>query len=108
MAHLTERQDFVRRIVAASKLPESKSRALAGKLYAMRYDSKQLAIDGCNRELTEAEKLLDNKMDAEVKAIGERLGLKAYRQDDARGNTIRVVVGQELADNMDGETVGCG
>ena len=47
-------------------------------------------------------------MDAKVKEVGKELGLKAYRQGDPRGWTIRVVVPRELADCWDNETTGCG
>jgi hypothetical protein len=104
----SEREEFSDRIVKASALPEAKSRPLAERLWMMRFRSERLAVAKCNRELTEEEKALGADLDARVEAIGKELGLKAYRQDDPRGNTIRVEVGQEFADNWDGLTVGCG
>jgi len=105
---LTEKQDFIRRVVTASKLPETKSTKLAVELWNMGPRSARLAENACNRELTPRENTIDDRMDARVVAIGEELGLKAYRQGDPRGWTIRVVVGRELANCWDGETTGCG
>ena len=105
---LTERQDFIRRVVTASKLPNTKATKLAIELWNMGQRSARLAENACNRELTPREEKRDDAMDARVKAIGEELGLKAYRQGDPRGWTIRVEVGKELANNWDGETTGCG
>ena len=105
---LTERQDFIRRIVAASVLPEAKATKLAVELFRMGPASARLAENACNRELTPREDARDDRMDARVEAIGKELGLKAYRQGDPRGWTIRVVVGRELATSWDAETVGCG
>jgi hypothetical protein len=98
-AHETERQSFIRRIVSASKLPEKESARLAQKLWAMRKESAQLAENACNRELGKYEDKRDDFLDAKVKVIGEKLGLRAYRQGDPRGHTIRVVVGKEHANN---------
>jgi hypothetical protein len=95
-------------VVAASKIPKAKSTELAKELWNMGPESSKLATASCNRELTEAEQVRDAEMDARVVAIGKELGLKAYRQDDPRGWTIRVVVPPELADNWDGESTGCG
>ena len=103
-----EKQDFIRRVVSASKIPSDKATILATKLWKMSGRSSRLAEAACNRELTKAEDALDDKMDAKVKEIGKLLGLKAYREGDPRGWTIRVVVGKELANNWDGLTTGCG
>lgn len=109
---LTERQDFIRRVVTASteigKISKTKATALAVELWNMGPRSARLAENACNRELTERENKRDDAMDARVKAIGEELGLKAYRQGDPRGWTIRVEVGKALANCFDGETCGCG
>lgn len=109
---LTERQDFIRRVVTASantgKVTKTKATALAIELWCMGPRSKRLAEAMCNRELTERENKLDDQMDARVAAIGVELGLKAYRQGDPRGWTIRVEVPKELADCLDGLTTGCG
>lgn len=104
----SERQDFVNRVCAASSLSRRKSAKLAMILWRMGFYSKTLAENACNRELTERENKRDNEMDARVAEIGKELGLKAFRQGDPRGNTIRVVVGKELSNNWDGETCGCG
>jgi hypothetical protein len=105
---LTEGQDFIRRVVTASKLPKAKATKLAVELWNMGPRSARLAENACNRELTPREEKRDEQMDARVVAIGEELGLRAYRQGDPRGHTIRVVVGKALANNWDGETTGCG
>jgi hypothetical protein len=105
---LTEQQDFIRRVVTASKLPKAKSTELAMELWEMGPRSARLAENACNRELTARENKIDNLLDARVEAIGEELGLRTYRQGDPRGWTIRVVVGKELSNNWDGESVGCG
>jgi hypothetical protein len=105
---LTPQQDFIRRVVTASKIPTAKSTELAQELWEMAPESSKLATASCNRDLSEAEQLRDAELDARVKAIGVQLGLTAYRQDDPRGWTIRVVVPRELADNWDGITTGCG
>jgi len=105
---LSEREDFIRRIQTASKIPIGKSKILARELWKMGPYSAKLAEHTCNRELTARENKRDDEMDARVKEIGEELGLRAYRQGDPRGHTIRVVVGKALASNWDGESVGCG
>jgi hypothetical protein len=109
---LTARQDFIRRVVTAStdigKTTKTKATALAVELWNMGPRSKWLAEAMCNRELTERENKRDDQMDARVAAIGVDLGLKAYRQGDPRGWTIRVEVPKELADCWDGITTGCG
>ncbi len=103
-----EKQDFIRRVVSASKIPSDKAIALAKELWNMSGRSSRLAEVACNRELTPAEDALDDRLDARVKEIGGELGLRAYRQGDPRGWTIRVVVGRELANCWDNETTGCG
>jgi hypothetical protein len=108
MLKLTERQDFIRRITLASKIPEKNARYLAISLWEKGPRSKRLAEAGCNREFTESERQSSAILDEAVKTIGELLGLQAYRQGDPRGNTIRVVVGAEFADNWDGISTGCG
>ena len=105
---LTAREDFIRRVQTASKIPKGKSKILARELWAMGPYSAKLAEHACNRELSERETKRDNEMDARVEEIGKELGLKAFRQGDPRGWTIRVVVGKELSNNWDGETCGCG
>jgi len=105
---LSERQDFINRVCAASKLRRRKAAALAVELWRMGPYSAKLAVDECNRELTCVEKERDGEMDTRVAAIGSALGLKAYRQGDPRGWTIRVVVPKALANCWDGETTGCG
>ena len=105
---LSARQDFVNRVCKASALPRQKSAKLAMALWRMGPYSKVLAEAACNRELTEREERRDEEMDAKVKEVGKELGLKAYRQGDPRGWTIRVVVPRELADCWDNETTGCG
>ena len=105
---LTERQDFINRVVAASKLSKTKATKLAVELWNMRLYSAKLAEYACNRELSARENKRDDEMNARVKAIGEELGLKAYRQGDPRGWTIRVEVPRELANCCDGITTGCG
>ena len=105
---VSERQDFINRVCAASKLPRRKAASLAVELWLMGFYSAKLAENACNRELSDREKRRDNEMDTRVEAIGKELGLKAYRQGDPRGWTIRVVVGKELANNWDGESTGCG
>jgi hypothetical protein len=116
---LTERQDFIRRVVAAAATINGKTivgekdpTKLAEQLWRMGPRSKRLAERLCSEEMSEAEServnRIDDEMDAKVVAIGKELGLKAYRQGDPRGWTIRVVVGRDLADCMDGETTGCG
>lgn len=105
---LAAQHNFTRRVVTASKIPPTKAIELATELWKLAPESARLATASCNRELTDAEKERDAEMDARVVAIGVQLGLKAYRQDDPRGWTIRVVVPPELADNWDGETTGCG
>jgi hypothetical protein len=105
---LTARQDFIRRIQLASKIPRGKSLILARELWAMGPYSSLLAEHTCNRELSERETKRDNEMDARVAEIGVELGLKAERQGDPRGWTIRVYVGKELANCWDGLTTGCG
>lgn len=104
----SERQDFINRVCAASKLPRRKAASLAVELWMMGPRSARLAEAECNRELSEREKRRDAEMDARVKAIGEELGVKAERQGDPRGWTIRVYVGKALANCWDGETTGCG
>jgi hypothetical protein len=105
---LSEKIDFITRVTKASKLPVARANDLAEELWGMGPASKKLAEAGCNRELTEFERVYDEKMDARVREIGVELGLDAYRQDDPRGWTIRVKVPRELANNWDGITTGCG
>ena len=81
---------------------------LAQELLKMGPRSARLAEIECGRSLTEYEKKNDSEMDCKVAKIGKELGLKAYRQGDPRGQTIRVVVGSRYTTNWDGETVGCG
>lgn len=81
---------------------------LAQELLKMGPRSAQLAKIECNRSLTEYEKKNDSEMDCNVAEIGKELGLKAYRQGDPRGYTIRVIVDRQYTTCMDGETVGCG
>jgi hypothetical protein len=102
------RQDFVNRVCAASSLPRRKSAKLAMILWRMGPYSSRLAVAVCNRELTARETKRDEELDARVVEIGKELGLKAYREGDPCGWTIRVIVGQGLSNNLDGETVGCG
>jgi hypothetical protein len=102
------RQDFVNRVCAASLLTRRKSARLAMILWRMGPYSSKLAENECNRELTEREKERDSQMDARVVEIGKELGLKAYRQGDPRGWTIRVIVPRELANCWDGISCGCG
>jgi hypothetical protein len=103
------RDNFVRRVVlAAVNVPMVEARKLALRLRSMATESKCLAENACNRELTPSENARDDELDAKVKAIGLQLGLRAFRQGDPRGHTIRVLVGRDLADNWDGETTGCG
>lgn len=108
----TVRESFIRRVVEASvragKVTKTRATQLAAELYHMRFKSKRLAEAACNRELTDQETVFDTRLDTRVKEIGEELGVPAYRQGDPRGWTIRVVVGQELADCWDSETTGCG
>jgi len=105
---LAAQHSFTRRVVTASKIPPTQAIELATELWKLAPESARLAEASCNRELTEAEQVRDAELDARVKAIGVQLGLTAYRQDDPRGWTIRVVVPRELADCWDGETTGCG
>lgn len=112
---LTPRQDFLRRVCEASKRANVENpklevlvRRLAVELWNMGPRSHFLAEAACNRELTERETKRDEEMDARVVAIGKELGLKAYRQGDPRGWTIRVEVPQDLADCWDGISTGCG
>lgn len=103
------RDEFVRRVaLAAVNVPIAKAFRLARELRSLARESARLAELACNRELTLREDARDTELDARVKAIGEQLGLRAYRQGDPRGWTIRVEVGKRLANSWDGLTTGCG
>lgn len=104
----SEKENFVRRIMAASPAMPDTSREIANYLWDLGPESNRLATAECNRPMTETEKARDAELDRFVAGFSARLGLKCYRQGDPRGNTIRVVVGPQYADNWDGETVGCG
>lgn len=105
----TDKGRFIKGIVmSAEGCTVGYATKLAQELLKMGPRSARLAEIECTRNLTEYEKKNDSEMDFKVVEIGKELGLKAYRQGDPRGQTIRVVVGRQYTTNWDGETVGCG
>jgi hypothetical protein len=100
---------FIRGIVmSAESCSVGYATKLARELLRMGPRSEKLAETGCNRELTEYEIKEDKELGVKVHEIGNELGLRAYRQDDPRGWTIRVIVDKQYVNCWDGETVGCG
>jgi hypothetical protein len=100
---------FIRGIVmSAESCGVGYATKLARELLGMGPRSKALAERYCNRSLYPHEKEEDENLDVRVLKIGMDLGLKAYRQGDPRGWTIRVEVDKQYTTCWDGETVGCG
>lgn len=102
------KDEFTKRVCMAANCSIEEAFIVCKELLKIADESKKLAVDACNRELTRREKYRDEDLDRIVAGYGRRLGLKTYRQDDPRGWTIRVEVGPEFADCMDGISTGCG
>lgn len=111
MGHATkkDREEFVAMIVGALRDVEPLEAAAAARaLMKLGATCSRLAVDACNRELSEAEKAKDARNDALIKAWAQRYGLKVHLNGDPRGYTVKVVLPSGRYNTMGGKEDGWG